>query len=75
MKFVDWYLKIAFGSALIGVFHDRGRLLLTVLESEKQAWENSPEAQAIRDQSLEKPRCRSKQGILSRMAACSQGRR
>ncbi|XP_034198320.1 uncharacterized protein LOC117613836 [Prunus dulcis] len=55
MKFLDWYVKIALGSALIGAsmeffmiktgFYDK----VTVLESEKRAWENSPEAQAIRD--------------------------
>ncbi|CAN6676983.1 unnamed protein product [Malus baccata var. baccata] len=55
MKFLDWYLKIAFGSALIGAsmeffmiktgFYDK----VTVLESEKRAYENSPEAQAIRE--------------------------
>ncbi|VVA16870.1 PREDICTED: LOC107625215 isoform [Prunus dulcis] len=51
MKFLDWYVKIALGSALIGAsmeffmiktgFYDK----VTVLESEKRAWENSPEAQ------------------------------
>ncbi|CAA0839915.1 Unknown protein [Striga hermonthica] len=55
MKFLDWYLKIAAASALIGGsmelfivktgFYDK----VTVLESEKRAWENSPEAQAMRD--------------------------
>ncbi|KAL9228064.1 hypothetical protein vseg_003680 [Gypsophila vaccaria] len=55
MKFVDWYVKIAVGSALIGAsmemfmiktgFYDK----VTELESEKRAWENSPEAQAMRD--------------------------
>ncbi|CAN1191444.1 hypothetical protein LINPERPRIM_LOCUS42097 [Linum perenne] len=55
MKFLDWYAKIAVGSALIGAsmeffmiktgFYDK----VTVLESEKRAWENSPEAQAMRD--------------------------
>ncbi|XP_010240866.2 PREDICTED: uncharacterized protein LOC104585618 [Nelumbo nucifera] len=55
MKFLDWYLKIAAVSALIGAsmeffmiqtgFYDK----VTVLESEKRAWENSPEAQAIRE--------------------------
>ncbi|XP_043691250.1 uncharacterized protein LOC122641957 isoform X1 [Telopea speciosissima] len=54
MKFLDWYLKIAVGSALIGAsmeffmiqtgFYDT----VTVLESEKRAWENSPEAEAIK---------------------------
>ncbi|PRQ58800.1 hypothetical protein RchiOBHm_Chr1g0363231 [Rosa chinensis] len=50
MKFLDWYLKIAFGSALIGAsmeffmiktgFYDK----VTILESGKMAWENSLEA-------------------------------
>ncbi|KAL7144563.1 hypothetical protein ABFS83_07G020800 [Erythranthe nasuta] len=55
MKFVDWYLKIAVVSAMIGGsmeffmiktgFYDK----VTELESEKRAWENTPEAQAARD--------------------------
>ncbi|KAK8654968.1 hypothetical protein V6N13_107563 [Hibiscus sabdariffa] len=55
IKFLDWYLKIAVGSALIGGsmelfmiktgFYDK----VTVLESEKRAWENSPEVQAMRE--------------------------
>ncbi|CAD5192907.1 uncharacterized protein LOC103970135 [Musa acuminata AAA Group] len=55
MKFLDWYLKIAAVSALIGAsmelfmihtgFYDK----VTVLESEKRAWESSEEAQAIRE--------------------------
>ncbi|XP_065863540.1 uncharacterized protein [Euphorbia lathyris] len=55
MKFLDWYVKIAVGSALVGAsmeffmvktgFYDK----VTVLESEKRAWESSPEAQAMRD--------------------------
>ncbi|KAK4266474.1 hypothetical protein QN277_027387 [Acacia crassicarpa] len=55
MKFLDWYLKIGAVSALIGAsmelfmiktgFYDK----VTVLESEKRAWENSPEAQAVRE--------------------------
>ncbi|KAL9407895.1 uncharacterized protein LOC107178383 [Citrus sinensis] len=55
MKFLDWYLKIAIGAALVGGsmelfmiktgFYDK----VTVLESEKRAWESSPEAQAIRE--------------------------
>ncbi|KAK6645829.1 hypothetical protein PHAVU_010G109000 [Phaseolus vulgaris] len=54
MKFLDWYLKIGVVSALVGAsmevfmiktgFYDK----VTVLESEKRAWENSPDAQAIR---------------------------
>ncbi|ESR32939.1 hypothetical protein CICLE_v10006724mg [Citrus x clementina] len=35
-----------------GIVHDQNRLLydkVTVLESEKRAWESSPEAQAIRE--------------------------
>ncbi|CAI9270903.1 unnamed protein product [Lactuca saligna] len=55
MKFLDWYVKIAVVSAAIGGsmeyfmiktgFYDK----VTVLESEKKAWENSPEAQAMRE--------------------------
>ncbi|KAG6575042.1 uncharacterized protein LOC111460420 [Cucurbita moschata] len=55
MKFLGWYVKIGTVSALIGAsmemfmiktgFYDK----VTVLESEKIAWENSPEAQAIRE--------------------------
>ncbi|PKI48280.1 uncharacterized protein LOC116206882 [Punica granatum] len=55
MKFLDWYVKIAVVSALIGGsmelfmiktgFYDK----VTVLESEKRAWENAPEAQAVRE--------------------------
>ncbi|EYU43876.1 hypothetical protein MIMGU_mgv1a017789mg [Erythranthe guttata] len=55
MKFVDWYLKIAVVSAMIGGsmeffmiktgFYDK----VTELESEKRAWENTPEAQAARE--------------------------
>ncbi|KAK4433959.1 hypothetical protein Salat_0558600 [Sesamum alatum] len=55
MKFLDWYLKIGVVSAMIGGsmelfmiktgFYDK----VTVLESEKRAWESSPEAQAIRE--------------------------
>ncbi|KAB1214068.1 hypothetical protein CJ030_MR5G017331 [Morella rubra] len=55
MRFLDWYLKIAVGSALVGAsmeffmiktgFYDK----VTVLESEKRAWESSPEAQAVRE--------------------------
>ncbi|KAK7264612.1 hypothetical protein RJT34_32221 [Clitoria ternatea] len=55
MKFLDWYLKIGAVSALVGAsmeffmiktgFYDK----VTVLESEKRAWENSPEAQAMRE--------------------------
>ncbi|XP_019459010.1 PREDICTED: uncharacterized protein LOC109358953 [Lupinus angustifolius] len=55
MKFGDWYLKIGVVSALVGAsmelfmiktgFYDK----VTVLESEKRAWENSPEAQAVRE--------------------------
>ncbi|CAA7030528.1 unnamed protein product [Microthlaspi erraticum] len=54
-RFLDWYLKIATGSAIIGGgmeffmiktgFYDR----VTVIEAEKRAWENSPEAQAMRE--------------------------
>ncbi|KAM3301838.1 hypothetical protein P3S67_016340 [Capsicum chacoense] len=55
MKFRDWYLKIAVVSAIIGGsmeffmiktgFYDK----VSVLEAEKRAYENSPEAKAIRD--------------------------
>ncbi|KAF5203191.1 Dna mismatch repair protein [Thalictrum thalictroides] len=55
MKFLDWYVKIAVVSATIGAsmelfmvktgFYDK----VTVLESEKRAWESTPEAQAIRE--------------------------
>ncbi|PON80287.1 DNA mismatch repair protein [Parasponia andersonii] len=55
MKFLDWYLKISIGAALIGAsmeffmintgFYEK----VTVLESEKRAWESSPEAQAMRE--------------------------
>ncbi|KAL5782394.1 hypothetical protein ACOSP7_007423 [Xanthoceras sorbifolium] len=55
MKFLDWYSKIAVGSALVGGsmeffmiktgFYDK----VTVLESEKKAWEASPEAQAVKE--------------------------
>ncbi|XP_061950031.1 LOW QUALITY PROTEIN: uncharacterized protein LOC133673308 [Populus nigra] len=55
MKFLDWYVKISAGGALIGAsmelfmiktgFYDK----VTVLESERRAWESSPEAQAIRE--------------------------
>ncbi|PIA61705.1 hypothetical protein AQUCO_00300914v1 [Aquilegia coerulea] len=55
MKFLDWYVKIAVVSATIGAsmelfmvktgFYDK----VTVLESEKRAWENTPEAQALRE--------------------------
>ncbi|RRT67243.1 hypothetical protein B296_00014277 [Ensete ventricosum] len=55
MKFLGWYLKIAAVSAVIGAsmelfmihtgFYDK----VTVLESEKRAWESSEEAQAIRE--------------------------
>ncbi|KAM7463031.1 hypothetical protein LguiA_031152 [Lonicera macranthoides] len=55
MKFMGWYLKIAITSAMVGGsmeffmlktgFYDK----VTVLESEKKAWESSPEAQAMRE--------------------------
>ncbi|XP_050220538.1 uncharacterized protein LOC126670759 [Mercurialis annua] len=55
MKFLDWYAKIAIGSALVGAsmeffmintgFYDK----VTELESEKRAWESSPEAAAVRE--------------------------
>ncbi|KAL2944901.1 CKLF-like MARVEL transmembrane domain-containing protein 6 [Bienertia sinuspersici] len=73
MKFLDWYVKIAVGSAIIGasmeffmiktgfcaellalalslaVKDGLGYDKVTVLESEKRAWENSPEAQVVRE--------------------------
>ncbi|KAJ8773575.1 hypothetical protein K2173_005821 [Erythroxylum novogranatense] len=55
MKFLDWYSKIAIGSALVGAsmelfmiktgFYDK----VIVLESEKRAWESSLEAQAVKE--------------------------
>ncbi|XP_020580604.1 uncharacterized protein LOC110024788 [Phalaenopsis equestris] len=55
LKFLDWYLKIAAVSAFVGAsmeifmihtgFYDK----VTVLESEKRAWESSPEAEAIKE--------------------------
>ncbi|KAF3330762.1 hypothetical protein FCM35_KLT04116 [Carex littledalei] len=55
MKFVGWYVKIALGSAMVGAamelfmihtgFYDK----VTVLESEKRAWESSPEGQAVKE--------------------------
>ncbi|KAK8943992.1 hypothetical protein KSP40_PGU001483 [Platanthera guangdongensis] len=55
LKFLNWYLKIAAVSALIGAsmelfmihtgFYDK----VTALESEKRAWESSAEAQALRE--------------------------
>ncbi|KAK4372536.1 hypothetical protein RND71_007920 [Anisodus tanguticus] len=55
MKFWDWYVKIAVVSAMIGGsmelfmiktgFYDK----VTVHEAEKRAWENSPEAKAVRE--------------------------
>ncbi|KAG6384330.1 hypothetical protein SASPL_155862 [Salvia splendens] len=53
MKFWDWYLKIAVGSAMVGgsmeLFMIKTDDKVAVLESEKRAWESSPEAQAMRD--------------------------
>ncbi|GMH08356.1 hypothetical protein Nepgr_010196 [Nepenthes gracilis] len=55
MKFLNWYLKIGVVSALVGAsmelfmiktgFYDK----VTVLESEKRAWESSPEAQSVNE--------------------------
>ncbi|GAA0141607.1 DNA metabolism protein [Lithospermum erythrorhizon] len=55
MKFLGWYLKIALGSTVVGGsmemfmiktgFYDK----VTILEAEKREWENSPEAQAMRE--------------------------
>ncbi|PON88261.1 DNA mismatch repair protein [Trema orientale] len=53
MRFLDWYLKISIGAALIGasmeLFMIKTDEKVTVLESEKRAWESSPEAQAMRE--------------------------
>ncbi|KAG6775362.1 hypothetical protein POTOM_018810 [Populus tomentosa] len=46
---ISWW---CFNWSFYGVVHDQDWLLydkVTVLESEKRAWESSPEAQAIRD--------------------------
>ncbi|CAH2069599.1 unnamed protein product [Thlaspi arvense] len=52
-KFLDWYLKIAIGSAIIGggmeYFMIKTDDKVTVLEAEKRAYEDSPEAQATRE--------------------------
>ncbi|GAV63381.1 hypothetical protein CFOL_v3_06899 [Cephalotus follicularis] len=55
MKFLDWYVKIAVGAFLVGGsmeffmiktgFYEK----VTILESEKRTWENSLEAQAMRE--------------------------
>ncbi|CAH8368577.1 unnamed protein product [Eruca vesicaria subsp. sativa] len=55
VRFMNWYLKIAIGSAIIGggmeffmintSFYDK----VTVLEAEKGAYENSPQSQAMRE--------------------------
>ncbi|XP_047339128.1 uncharacterized protein LOC124942632 [Impatiens glandulifera] len=55
MKHQGWYMKVAAISAFIGGsmeffmiktgFYEK----VTVLESEKKSWENSEEAQAMRD--------------------------
>ncbi|CAO2140576.1 unnamed protein product, partial [Urochloa humidicola] len=55
MKFAGWYLKIAVVGASIGaamelfMIHTGFYEKVTVLESEKRAWESSPEAQAMRE--------------------------
>ncbi|KAI4991559.1 hypothetical protein ZWY2020_039945 [Hordeum vulgare] len=55
MKFAGWYMKIAVGGAAIGaamelfMIHTGFYEKVTVLESEKRAWESSPEAQAMRE--------------------------
>uniref|UniRef100_A0A0E0F1L4 Uncharacterized protein n=1 Tax=Oryza meridionalis TaxID=40149 RepID=A0A0E0F1L4_9ORYZ len=55
MRFLGWYLKIAAGGAAIGaamelfMIHTGFYEKVTVLESEKRAWETSPEAQAMRE--------------------------
>ncbi|EPS64915.1 hypothetical protein M569_09868, partial [Genlisea aurea] len=55
MKYLGWYLKIGVFSAVVGGcmellmiktgFYDK----VTVMESEKRAWESTAEAQAIRE--------------------------
>ncbi|CAM0950512.1 unnamed protein product [Alopecurus aequalis] len=55
MRFAGWYLKIAAGGAAIGacmelfMIHTGFYEQVTMLESEKRAWESSPEAQAMRE--------------------------
>ncbi|EXB74826.1 hypothetical protein L484_023570 [Morus notabilis] len=53
MKFLDWYLKISVGAALIGasmeMFMIKTDEKVTVLESEKRTWESSLEAEAIKE--------------------------
>ncbi|XP_051180527.1 uncharacterized protein [Lolium perenne] len=55
MRFAGWYLKIAAGGAAIGaamelfMIHTGFYEKVTMLESEKRAWESSPEAQAMRE--------------------------
>ncbi|KAG2555545.1 hypothetical protein PVAP13_8NG004001 [Panicum virgatum] len=48
MGFAGWYLKIAAVGASIGAAMELF-MKVTVLESEKRAWESSPEAQAMRE--------------------------
>ncbi|KAG5386572.1 hypothetical protein IGI04_038042 [Brassica rapa subsp. trilocularis] len=52
-RFLDWYLKIGIGSAIVGggmeFFMINTDDKVTVLEAEKRAYENSPEAQAVRE--------------------------
>uniref|UniRef100_A0ACD6AQS5 Uncharacterized protein n=1 Tax=Avena sativa TaxID=4498 RepID=A0ACD6AQS5_AVESA len=55
MRFMGWYLKIVAGGAAIGaamelfMIHTGFYEKVTMLESEKRAWESSPEAQAMRE--------------------------
>ncbi|KQJ89615.1 hypothetical protein BRADI_4g26776v3 [Brachypodium distachyon] len=55
MRLLGWYLKIAGGGVAIGaamelfMVHTGFYEKVTVLESEKRAWESSPEAQAMRE--------------------------
>ncbi|KAG2258903.1 hypothetical protein Bca52824_078197 [Brassica carinata] len=45
-RFLDWYLKIAIDRlSSAEEWNDK----VTVLEAEKRAYENSPEAQAVRE--------------------------
>ncbi|KAK4266473.1 hypothetical protein QN277_027387 [Acacia crassicarpa] len=51
LVFEDWGC-VSLDRSFYGIVHDQNWLLydkVTVLESEKRAWENSPEAQAVRE--------------------------
>ncbi|PKA64817.1 peroxidase [Apostasia shenzhenica] len=55
MKFLGWYLKIAVASAIVGasmevfMIHTGFYNKVTVLESEKRAWESSAAGRATRE--------------------------